>query len=86
MERRASFGPNTPTRPLFKWAEDEALMARYDAAIKAVKDAQYHYRRAPRGKLKQREAALKRAVTHCLELEAQILNRTDHDTATKTKN
>lgn len=71
-----------PVRPLFSWAQDEALLKRLAQAESEIVKARLNLRRAPHGQKRKAEARLKKAVLNCLKIEAEIKKR-ERDVQTK---
>lgn len=66
---------NVPVRPLFSWAEDEALMTKLRRAETEHRDARIHLRRCKRGEITKARKRLQTAVHRLLIIEAEINKR-----------
>lgn len=71
----ASPRSTVPVRPLFSWAQDEALIKRIERAESEAVKARLSLKRAAHGQKRKAEARLQKAVLSCLKLEAEKRKR-----------
>ena len=64
-----------PVRPLFSWAEDEALMKKLKHAKREHRDARINLRRCKHGEKTKARKRLQKAVHQCLIIENEIAKR-----------